>query len=190
MSLTESKNILSALAPQGVDPELFRMHCQLLKRVVILRTSWYPEVVDSLVISALDFLTAAGVPESSIETIRVPGSFEIPLACDIVLNHKSEDCPPDLLITLGCVVRGDTPHFDFVCQAVSQGISQVMLKYHTPIGFGILTVENLEQALARKDKGAEAAQAALAMSLLKRQVEHSKINSKNPKIRGQEPRSL
>jgi 6,7-dimethyl-8-ribityllumazine synthase len=107
--------------------------------------------------------------------MHVPGSFELPLAAELCLSSPGGKVV-DAVIALGCVVKGSTPHFQFVCDSMSQGLMNVSVKHQKPVGFGVLTVDNIEQALARKDKGAEAAQAALAMSLFREQLEHHPLD--------------
>lgn len=183
MSLTEANRILEEKLPRGFDPAVFYAHCASLKRVVILRTSWYPEVVDSLVLSAKKYLLDNKVNPEAIEVLHVPGAFELPLAVELCLKNDSKQVV-DLVIALGCVVNGETPHFDFVCQAVSRGIMDVQIKHGRPVGFGVLTVNTMAQALSRKDKGAEAAQAALAMSLLRSHLNHHPLTHTLPHSAG------
>jgi 6,7-dimethyl-8-ribityllumazine synthase len=103
------------------------------------------------------------------ELIRVPGAFELPLGAQLAARSEKFDA----LVALGVVIRGGTPHFDFVCDGATHGLTRVALDTHLPIGFGLLTVDNEEQALdragladSREDKGNEAVEAALAMALL------------------------
>jgi len=132
-----------------------------VRKVILLRTTWYPEVVDALESSAQDYLISAGVPVDGISVHAVPGSFELPLAAQLAIQKQS----PDFVVALGCIVEGGTPHFHYVCQAVTNALMQVQLETGVPVGFGVLTVNTLEQALERKNKGAEAAAAALMMAL-------------------------
>lgn len=117
---------------------------------------------------ARDCLVRHGVKEEDIKVVRVPGAFEIPLAARWAAD---EDC--DGVITLGAVIRGGTPHFDYVCAEVSKGVASVSLDSGKPVGFGVLTCDSLEQALERAgskggNKGWEAAVTALEMASLKR----------------------
>lgn len=171
MTLTEASRVLEEKYPRGFDVTFFHSVCKKLKRVVILRTSWYPEIVDGLVASAKAYLKENHVPDAAVEVMHVPGSFELPLAAQEYLNLNPEH-RPEIILALGCVLRGDTPHFDFVCHGVTQGLMAVTLEHHTPVGFGVLTVDTVAQAHSRGAKGAEAAQAALAMLLLRRHLEH------------------
>jgi 6,7-dimethyl-8-ribityllumazine synthase len=112
---------------------------------------------------ALETLAENKVKKENIKTIWVPGSFEIPLACQKLAKTNKYDA----LIAIGCVIKGETDHFYYICNEVSRGIMNVMLEYNLPIGFGVLTCNNLKQAKARSkgkyNKGREAAEAALAM---------------------------
>ena len=164
MTIAESGEVLKRL-PQGLSREEVEATLKAVRRVVILRTSWYESIMGALTQSAEDYLLKAGVRKEAIEIVEIPGSFELPLA---VLQLSQECVKPELVVALGCVVRGGTPHFDFVCNAVSNGLIDVQLRTSLPVGFGVLTVDTLEQAEARRDKGGEAAQAAVFMHLLSR----------------------
>ncbi|MBS1982574.1 MAG: 6,7-dimethyl-8-ribityllumazine synthase [Bdellovibrionales bacterium] len=162
MSLDEASKVLTSL-PAELNPAKLREIAESVRRVTILRTLWYPEVLGPMTDSALQYLKSLGISEDSIETMTVPGSFELPLGVMIAAEPTAKKAPLDFTVALGCVVRGDTPHFDFVCAAASQGLMRAQIELKIPVGFGMLTVENLDQALARLDKGAEAAQAAFLM---------------------------
>lgn len=115
---------------------------------------------------ALSTLEKAGLSKESVWTVRVPGAVEIPLTAKAMLE---QGC--DAVITLGAVIRGDTAHFDYVCQSVERGVTHLMLETGKPVIFGVLTTENEEQALARTigehgNKGADAATTALEMLAL------------------------
>ena len=132
-------------------------------KVAIISASWHKDICDSLVDGARRALINAGVTTEA--TVYVPGSFELPLAAQYAL-----DAGADAAVVLGVVVRGETPHFDYVCQGVTDGIMKVSLERNKPIGFGVLTVDKLEQAVARsgvpgskEDKGYDAAVAALEL---------------------------
>jgi 6,7-dimethyl-8-ribityllumazine synthase len=129
-------------------------------------------VVESLLEGALDTLKRHGVQEASIRVIRVPGAFEIPLAVQRVAAQKKDDA----IIALGAVIRGGTPHFEYVSAESSKGVAQVAMEYNVPVANGILTVNSIEQAIERSgtkagNKGAEAALSALEMVSLLRQLE-------------------
>jgi 6,7-dimethyl-8-ribityllumazine synthase len=131
---------------------------------------WNGFVVESLVDGALDCLRRHGVSDDSIDIVRVPGAFEIPLICKKIADRGEVDA----IIALGAVIRGGTPHFEYVAGECTKGLAQVSLQSGVPIAFGVLTVDSIEQAIERAgtkagNKGAEAAESALEMvSLLKR----------------------
>lgn len=131
-------------------------------RVAIVAALWHPKVTDSLVAGAIRALDDSGVTDYKV--VRVPGSFELPVAA----LHAAK-AGYDAVIALGVVIRGDTPHFEYVCQATTDGLMQVGVTTGVPIGFGVLTCDNDPQALdraglpdSREDKGYEATQAALS----------------------------
>ena len=137
--------------------------------VVIVRTEWNAATVDKLEAGCVKILTGAGVHH---KIITVPGAFEIPFAVKKYWEqHKYKEDKPHAFIALGCVLRGDTPHFDYVCQAVTGGISQLNLSIPVPTIFGVLTVDNQQQIDERTGgkhghKGAEAAVSAIKMIAL------------------------
>ncbi|HEY8719348.1 6,7-dimethyl-8-ribityllumazine synthase [Pengzhenrongella sp.] len=131
-------------------------------RITIVAASWHTEVMDGLLEGARRALAAANVTD--IREVRVPGSFELPIAASRVAHHGA-----DAVVALGVVIRGGTPHFDYVCQAATQGLSDVALRSGVPVGFGLLTCDDEAQALDRaglpgssEDKGAQAVEAAIA----------------------------
>lgn len=138
--------------------------------VVIVKTEWNAHIISKLEAGVRKVLKAEGVKYKS---ITVPGAFEIPFA---VKNHYAySKTPPDAYITLGTVIRGDTPHFDYVCKAVTDGVLQLNLALDVPVIFGVLTLENEQQALERTGgkhghKGEEAAVTALKMIALNRKL--------------------
>jgi 6,7-dimethyl-8-ribityllumazine synthase len=129
-------------------------------------------IVDRLLDAAVATLTKHGVAASDIEVVRVPGAFETPLAIKkLAASHRYQ-----ALIALGCVIRGATAHFDYVAGEASRGVSQVSLTEEIPVGFGILTVDSIEQAIERAgtkagNKGIDAALAAIQMANVLRQLE-------------------
>lgn len=136
-------------------------------RVAIVAAQWHTEVMDGLIAGAQRMLDKVGIAD--VRIIRVPGSFELPLGA----QAAARSC--DAIVALGVVIRGGTPHFDYVCEAATSGLSRVSLDGGVPIGFGLLTCDTDEQALDRaglegssEDKGAEAAEAAIRMALLVR----------------------
>ncbi|RTE67263.1 6,7-dimethyl-8-ribityllumazine synthase [Amphritea opalescens] len=129
-------------------------------------------VVESLLEGAIDTLKRHGIAAENIRVVRVPGAFEIPLAVQKVAAQKKDDA----IIALGAVIRGGTPHFEYVSGESSKGVAQVGLEYSIPVANGILTVNSIEQAIERSgtkagNKGAEAALSALEMVSLLRQLE-------------------
>src|SRR5690606_5212711 len=121
-------------------------------------------VVESLVTGAIDTLVRHGVKESDISVIRAPGAFELPLVAQRVAQREEFDA----IIALGAVIRGGTPHFDYVAGECTKGLAQVSMQYDVPVAFGVLTVDSIEQAIERSgtkagNKGAEAAFSALEM---------------------------
>ncbi len=132
-------------------------------KVAIISASWHPEICLSLIDGAKRALEQAEVKK--IDVIYVPGSFEIPLAA----QHAFES-GYSAAVVVGLVLQGETPHFDYVCQGVTQGVMDVQLKWSKPIGFGVLMCNTLEQAIARsgvagskEDKGYDSAIAALSL---------------------------
>ena len=134
-------------------------------RVGVVASQWHEEVTTGLLDGALRALAQAHVDDPLV--LRVPGSFELPVACVRLARARY-----DALVALGVVIRGDTPHFEYVCRAASEGLVRVTVDTGVPIGFGLLTCDDETQALDRaglpgsaEDKGCEAAQAALATVL-------------------------
>ena len=127
-------------------------------------------VTDRLLEGALDALKSHGAEESAIEVVRVPGAFEISLAAKRLAAAGKHDA----LICLGAIIRGDTPHFDYIADAVTRGLGALVLEHRLPIAFGVLTTNNVEQAMERAgekttNKGYEAALTAIEMAnLIKR----------------------
>lgn len=130
-------------------------------------------IVDRLQEGALNTLKEHGVQDEDIVIVKVPGAFELPLAVQQLANSGKYDA----IIALGAVIRGGTPHFEYVAGACVDGISQVALQTNKPVVFGVLTVDTIEQAVERAgpklgNKGAEAALTAIEMVSLLRQLEH------------------
>ena len=128
----------------------------------IVYTSWNQEIVSSLLENTTKELLSLGVNKNNISVMEVPGAFEVPVA------SKSLASKVDAVIALGAIVKGDTPHFDFIASSCAQGIVQASLEENKPIIFGVLTTNNVEQALERSDanrenKGAEFARSAMQM---------------------------
>ena len=130
----------------------------------IVVAEWNPEVTEGLLSGAVHTLRSAGCPEHNIQIKYVPGTFELSLGAQFFAEYTDVDA----VIVLGCVIQGDTRHFDFVCQGVTQGVMQLQLQWNMPIAFGVLTTNDLQQALDRSggrlgNKGDEAAAAAIQM---------------------------
>jgi 6,7-dimethyl-8-ribityllumazine synthase len=133
-------------------------------RIAIIAARFNSEVTDRLVDGAHRALSAHGAVEGDIKTWRVPGAWELPQAAAQAVRAQRFDA----VVALGCVIRGETPHFDYVCQQASLGLGAVAREAHIPIAFGVLTTEGLDQAIARAgpgtdNKGYEAAMAVLEM---------------------------
>lgn len=134
-------------------------------RVVVIAASWHTTVMDGLLAGARRALTEAKVAD--VREIRVPGAFELPVAAARAAREGA-----DAVVALGVVIRGGTPHFEYVCQAATMGLIDVAVATKVPVGFGVLTCDDEAQALDRaglpgshEDKGAEAAEAAVATAV-------------------------
>ena len=135
-------------------------------KIAIISATWHDDICSDLIKGAERACEAAKAVST---VIRVPGSFELPLAAQFAFEKGF-----DAAVVLGVVVQGETPHFDYVCQGVTQGVMDVSLKFSKPIGFGVLTVNTIEQAIARcgrpesfEDKGFDSTVAAIALLLQK-----------------------
>ena len=140
-------------------------------RFGIVVSQWNSTVTKALLKGALALLKKQGVPDKNIIVKQVPGSFELPLAAQLLQESQHTDA----IICLGCVIQGETPHFDYICNAVSQGIMNLNLKYSKPFIFGVLTCNNRQQAIDRSggimgNKGEEAALTAISMIALKKEL--------------------
>ena len=140
-------------------------------KFVIIVARFNGFVVESLLNGALDALVRHGVSENNISIVRVPGAFEMPLVAKKIAQAK--EC--DAIIALGAVMRGGTPHFDFVAGECAGGLARVSLEEQVPITFGVLTTDSIEQAIERSgtkagNKGADAAMSALEMVSLMRNL--------------------
>jgi 6,7-dimethyl-8-ribityllumazine synthase len=134
------------------------------RRVVIAASRFNERVTQKLVEGALDALTRHGVPLAEIDVVWVPGAWELPVA----IRHLLAQDRYDAAIALGAVVRGETPHFDYVAAGAATGLQEAAAEYDAPVAFGVLTCDSMEQALARAggahgNKGWDAALAALEM---------------------------
>lgn len=140
-------------------------------KIAVVVAEWNKEVTDALYDGCSKTLTDLSVKRKNLLRINVPGSFELPSAAKLLIESKEQDA----VICLGCVIQGETRHFDFICDAVAQGIMELNLRYTTPVIFGVLTTSDLQQALDRAggkhgNKGIEAAVTAAKMILLKRKL--------------------
>jgi 6,7-dimethyl-8-ribityllumazine synthase len=143
--------------------------------ILIVEARYYEAIGETLFQGAVAALEAAG---ASWERLEVPGAFEIPTAIEMTLRAMSAGKLPrpyDGFVTLGCVIRGETSHYDHVCEETARGVQDVALRHAAAIGFGVLTVENGAQAWARarhdrKNKGGEAVAACLAMVALRHRL--------------------
>lgn len=138
-------------------------------RVALVATRFNDFIVDRLVSGARDALVRHGVAEEAITTVRVPGAWELP----IVVDRLAASGDYDAVVALGCVIRGGTPHFEYVAGECAKGLSQVATQRGIPVAFGVLTTDTIEQAIERAgtkagNKGAEAALSALEMISLLR----------------------
>ncbi len=137
----------------------------------IVVSRWNATITDSLRRGALRALAVYGVDDDNIIIVEVPGAFEIPVACEMLATNSEVEA----IIALGCVIKGDTAHFEYVSNAAMEGIREVALKHEVPVTCGILTTYTEEQALLRAgddedNKGSEAALAAIEMASLRKQL--------------------
>lgn len=141
-------------------------------QIAIVVSEWNAPITEGLLKGAIQELRKAGCPDENIIVKRVPGAFELTLGCQFICEHTDVDA----VVALGCIIKGETPHFDFIAMGVTNGINAVAMEYNTPIAFGVLTTETLEQAKDRcggkhGNKGNEAAAAAIKMAILKEDIE-------------------
>ena len=140
-------------------------------RFCVVVARWNSFVVDSLEAGAIDTLKRHGANEADITVVRLPGAFEMPLVLDKIAQKGDYDA----IVTLGAVIRGATPHFDYVAGECASGIARLNIESETPIVFGVLTTDTIEQAIERAgskagNKGADAAMTAMEMVSLARQI--------------------
>ncbi|MDC7122717.1 6,7-dimethyl-8-ribityllumazine synthase [Cellulomonas fimi] len=138
-------------------------------RVTVVAASWHTTVMDGLLAGAHRALADANVTD--VRVVRVPGTFELPVAAAVAARTS------DAVVALGVVIRGGTPHFEYVCQGATLGLTDVAVRTGVPVGFGVLTCDDEQQALdraglegSREDKGAEAAEAAVATAVTLRSL--------------------
>ena len=142
-------------------------------KISVVHSEWNKEITHRLLAGCLQSLKDMGVDEKNITSISVPGSFELPMGPQMLI--ESTDPKPNAVICLGCIIRGETSHFDFVAQSVSSGVKDVALKFSIPVVFGVLTDDTKTQSLDRSggqhgNKGEEAAVTAIRMALLQRKL--------------------
>lgn len=143
-------------------------------KIGIVVAQWNAQVTEALLQGAVATLLKHGVSEADIATYMVPGSFELTQGAQELLATNKLDA----VICLGCVIQGETKHFDFICQAVANGVTNLSLKYNKPVIFGVLTTDTLQQALDRSggkhgNKGDEAAVTAIQMVYLSNQIKEN-----------------
>ena len=141
-------------------------------RIAVIAAEWNPEVTDAMMQGAIDTLRENGVEDENILKYRVPGTFELTTAAEQLLKRTFVDA----VICIGCVIQGETRHFEFICQAVSQGLTNVAIKHGRPVIFSVLTCDTMQQALDRAggkhgNKGVEGAITALKMVALDQAIE-------------------
>lgn len=149
------------------DAEMVPDASEMIFGIVV--AEWNPEITSALARGAIDTLIKHGAKENNVRLKYVPGSFELPLGAQYFAEHENVDA----VIVLGCVIQGETRHFDYICSGVTQGIMDLNLKYNKPFIFGLLTTLNQQQAIDRAggkhgNKGDEAAVTAIKMVSLKR----------------------
>lgn len=139
-------------------------------KVGVVVSRWNSSITEKMLNGAIQALKGNGIDDEQITVARCPGSFELPLA----VQYMFEELNVDGVIALGVVIRGGTPHFEYVCDAVTRGLTDLNLKYGKPVAFGVLTTDNVKQAMDRAgekgNKGGEAALAMLEMLSLKQEM--------------------
>lgn len=139
-------------------------------KIGIVVSRWNSSITEKMLDGALKVLNGNGILDEDILVVRCPGSFEIPLTAQYILEEKEVDG----IIALGVVIRGGTPHFEYVCDAVTQGVLNLNLNYKKPVAFGVLTTDDVKQAMDRAgekgNKGGEAALALLEMIDIKQKL--------------------
>lgn len=129
-------------------------------KIGIVVSKWNSMITDKMLDGALKALKGKGIEEEDITVVKCPGSYEIPLTVQKVLENRDVAG----VVALGVVIRGGTPHFDYVCDAVNRGITDLILKHNKPVAFGVLTTDDVKQAMERAgEKGNKGGEAALAL---------------------------
>jgi 6,7-dimethyl-8-ribityllumazine synthase len=142
-------------------------------RIAVLVSRFNEFITEALAKGALEVLSHRGCPQENVHFVKVPGAWELPVAARALAASS------DAIVALGAVIRGDTPHFDYVAGAAAEGLRQVSLDTGVPIGFGVLTTDNIQQAMDRAggksgNKGAEAAEAAIEVANLLKQLKETR----------------
>ena len=163
--MVQKRKNLSAAAEEQFLPQLKEA------RIGIVVSEWNKDVTGALLEGSSEVLTQCGIKNSNIIVEWVPGSYELPLAAQFVIKYSNIDA----VICLGSVVQGETRHFEFICQSVAHNIAQVSTAHNIPVIFGVLTTDNMQQAIERSggehgNKGVEAAVAAVKMIALKQKL--------------------
>lgn len=145
-------------------------------QIAIAVADFYPEITDNLLTAAVTTLAAGGVERDRLNIFRVPGAFELPWAVKQIIQDAKQ---VDAVIALGAVIRGETPHFDYICSECARGLQSLALDHLIPVLFGVLTTENHEQATIRSaplsdtNKGSQVAEAALKMVETRSQIRNA-----------------
>ena len=155
------------LNTNGDNLEIPALNKKVTGKFYVVTAEWNRDITYALRDGAFDVLRKAGVDEKNIKNISVPGTVELVNAAGLMVHGGDAAA----VIVIGCVIRGDTPHFDYVCQIAAEGVAEINSKGKAPVIFGVLTVNNLQQAQERAggilgNKGAEAAAAAISMANL------------------------
>jgi len=148
------------------------------KKVGIIVAGWHKEITEALKESAQKTILNAGIEQENIIIQEVPGSFELTLGAQYIIEYLQADA----VVVIGCIVKGETPHFHYISEAVTMSLSQLQSRANRPIGYGLLTVDTIEQAKERAggkhgNKGEEAAHAALYMLSLKEEIKNKKTKA-------------
>ncbi len=151
---------------QNVEQGKFELFDASSYKVGIVCAQFNQDIMDAVLASAMEACEKYGIKKENLIIKKVPGSVEVPVVLKAFAETKTYDC----LVALGAIIRGDTPHFDYVAKIVSEGVLRVMMDYGLPVGFGILTCDNKEQALVRISAGAGAAVAALESAKMIKEI--------------------
>lgn len=162
---------MSSNLPQSFDAQVYPLKDIKKLRMVIVQATWNAHITGELLAGCVSVLHEIGLVDGNITVLKVPGSFELIGGARMAIDSLK----PDAVICLGCIIKGDTPHFEYIAQAVTNGLTLLQTQTSVPIIFGVLTVLNEDQALQRVGgsaghKGKEAAQTALQMIGLRQHV--------------------